>query len=323
MFLDPPNLIITANKVISESGIDFATFTLHMFVGSIFVYIIAFIHFRLLYFNSKLFINDEQSEVNELKKEIFIWGRTFKGITPLTKEEKIVKTLLKEKISQLQSNLNGRLYELHQEKAHDLITKTNDLVQSYKINNVPLLIKCGCVFLAALILFFIHPFLSSLHLTVGWISILSAIVLLALTSGHPPTQTTIEQHSTDTNSSSSSSSGGGESGESGSTSSFIDLDGIIHKVEWSTLLFFACLFIFMKSIEELGLLTIISGEISDIISSVNSKNDQMVIALTLIITLSALISSIIDNIPFTTTMIPIILNLNQNLDLPLKPLVYA
>jgi hypothetical protein len=45
----------------------------------------------------------------------------------------------------------------------------------------------------------------------------------------------------------------------------IDFESILHKVEWSTLLFFGCLFIFMKSLEELGLLDYLGNLISDLI----------------------------------------------------------
>ena len=88
-------------------------------------------------------------------------------------------------------------------------------------------------------------------------------------------------------------------------------------------MFFACLFIFMKVIEELGLLFEIGDYISDLIISVDSKQDRLVVALLIIVIVSALVSSVIDNIPFTTAMIPIIIQLNKTIDLPLKPLVFA
>ena len=40
----------------------------------------------------------------------------------------------------------------------------------------------------------------------------------------------------------------------------VGFEALMHKVEWSTLLFFSGLFIFMKSIEELGLLNFIGNE---------------------------------------------------------------
>ena len=299
---DPPNVIITANSVIRDNGVDFTNFTVHMLVGSIFVYIVSFVHFRFLYSNVAKFKSQNSSEINELNKEIIIWKRSFKNITPVTKEEIVVKTLLKEKVSQLQYLRSKRISEIKQVNQTSLREKTDDLVQNYKITSFPLLIKCSIVFFFTLLLFFIHPFLP-IHLTIGWISILSAIVLITLTS-------TTVQHSTNQHSESTSFNG-------------IDLEAIIHKIEWSTLLFFACLFIFMRSIEELGLLHDIGDIVSNIIKSVDNEDERLVVAITLIMITSALVSSIIDNIPFTTAMIPIIIQLNETLGIPLTALTYA
>ena len=78
----------------------------------------------------------------------------------------------------------------------------------------------------------------------------------------------------------------------------------------------------MKSIEELGLLRYLGDHISNLIKSCDEK-DRLVIALLILTILSAIISSLIDNIPFTTAMIPIILQLSEQTALPLKPLVFA
>nr|XP_029511280.1 P protein [Oncorhynchus nerka] len=48
-------------------------------------------------------------------------------------------------------------------------------------------------------------------------------------------------------------------------------------------------------------------------------------AIILVMWVSALASSLIDNIPFTATMIPVLINLSQDADvnLPIKPLIFA
>ncbi|XP_067888891.1 P protein isoform X2 [Heterodontus francisci] len=83
-----------------------------------------------------------------------------------------------------------------------------------------------------------------------------------------------------------------------------DFEIILHRVEWATLLFFAALFVLMESVPE---------------------DQRLSIALILVIWVSALASSLIDNIPFTATMIPVLLNLSQDTDvnLPVKPLIFA
>ena len=66
----------------------------------------------------------------------------------------------------------------------------------------------------------------------------------------------------------------------------------------------------MKCIEELGLLRFIGDQMSSLIKSCDEK-DRLVIALLILTILSAFVSSMIDNIPFTTAMIPIILQLSE------------
>ncbi|RNA08244.1 hypothetical protein BpHYR1_030087 [Brachionus plicatilis] len=286
---DPPNVIITANQIINKRGVDFSNFTFHMFAGSIFVYIICFVHFKFMLADEKNFYQKEESELDEMKKEIIIWKRSFQSITPVTKEEKIVKTLLKEKASQLQNLLKQKQFNVKKEYEKTLIIKSQEMLENYKITNKPLLIKCSVIFLGTLILFFLNPFVDKIHLTIGWISILSALLLLSSTT----------------------SSASGHAQSDANKSSNVDFEGLMHKVEWSTLLFFGCLFIFMKTIEELGLLNYLGNLISDMIKSVENISDRLAFALLVLVVLSALISSVIDNIPFTTAMIPIIIQLSE------------
>jgi hypothetical protein len=77
-----------------------------MFVGTLFIYASTFLQYRLLFFNPSCFLRSRETEHEEMRKEITIWTRTYQSITPITKEEKIVKTLLKEKVSQLESLLS-------------------------------------------------------------------------------------------------------------------------------------------------------------------------------------------------------------------------
>jgi Na+/H+ antiporter NhaD/arsenite permease-like protein len=50
---------------------------------------------------------------------------------------------------------------------------------------------------------------------------------------------------------------------------------------------------------------------------------RLAVAILLILWVSALASAFVDNIPLTTMMVRIVSNLNQELDLPLQPLVWA
>jgi|UniRef100_A0A7C3Z787 Na+/H+ antiporter NhaD/arsenite permease-like protein len=80
-----------------------------------------------------------------------------------------------------------------------------------------------------------------------------------------------------------------------------------HEVEWPTLVFFMALFIVVAAAEETGLIQVIA----EWVASVSRGN--LVVAIIMVLWVSALASAAIDNIPFTATMLPIIAFLNTNI----------
>jgi Na+/H+ antiporter NhaD/arsenite permease-like protein len=72
------------------------------------------------------------------------------------------------------------------------------------------------------------------------------------------------------------------------------------EIEWPTLIFFMMLFIVVAGAEETGLIQIIADWVKDV------SRGSLVIAILAILWVSALASAIIDNIPFTATMLPIV-----------------
>jgi Na+/H+ antiporter NhaD/arsenite permease-like protein len=86
----------------------------------------------------------------------------------------------------------------------------------------------------------------------------------------------------------------------------VKLEKIFQEVDWSTLIFFAGLFIIISGTERAGLIGIMSNATLD-----PTGGDPMV-TFFLIIWSSAFASSIVDNIPFSAMMIPLITNIIQN-----------
>jgi Na+/H+ antiporter NhaD/arsenite permease-like protein len=80
---------------------------------------------------------------------------------------------------------------------------------------------------------------------------------------------------------------------------------LIKGVDWRTLLFFLGLFVSASGLEQTGLLQLLASYIGRI-----SGHDLAVAAL-LIFWVSALVSAIVDNIPFVTIMVPVIVYLSQ------------
>jgi len=99
---------------------------------------------------------------------------------------------------------------------------------------------------------------------------------------------------------------------------------VLEKVEWGTLLFFGSLFVLMRAMEEMGLILWIGQTTTDLIAHFPAGNTRLTAAVCIIIWVSAFMSAFVDNISFTTTMVPMITKLaSGGLGLPLGPMVWA
>ena len=80
----------------------------------------------------------------------------------------------------------------------------------------------------------------------------------------------------------------------------------------------------VQALTELGLIKWIGQQTETLILAV-PKDYQLAVAILLILWVSAIASSFVDNIPLTTMMVRVITKLAQNdaLQLPLQPLVWA
>jgi Na+/H+ antiporter NhaD/arsenite permease-like protein len=80
----------------------------------------------------------------------------------------------------------------------------------------------------------------------------------------------------------------------------VDVEHILEEIEWSTLLFFAGLFILVGVLEEKGVVEWIAHNVFLRIG------DNPYVVVMVVLWVSGLVSGFLDNIPFTITMIPIV-----------------
>jgi len=95
-----------------------------------------------------------------------------------------------------------------------------------------------------------------------------------------------------------------------------DVEKVLKEVEWSVLLFFGALFILVGGLEASGLLEQLATSLTGL-----AQSNLMVSGVALIWG-AAVLSAVIDNIPFTIVMIPIIQSLG-NLGVDITPLWWA
>ncbi len=92
-------------------------------------------------------------------------------------------------------------------------------------------------------------------------------------------------------------------------------DALMH-VEWTTLVFFAGLFIIVGSLSEVGVIGMLAQALVDV------TGGSTFTAMIVLLVASAIVSSFLDNIPFVATMIPILLSMEAT-GMDVAPLWWA
>lgn len=164
-----------------------------------------------------------------------------------------------------------------------------ELEEKYGIKDASLLKRAGGVLFLVILGFFLHPLL---HVPVAWVALIGAVLTLLVTTPH-------------------------------------ELEEALEKVEWSTLLFFAGLFVLVHSLDLMGVIKWIGEQVVFTISQFDEPGTQLTVAILLLLWVSAIASAFIDNIPYTATMVPVVLMMAQplanggELGLELQPLIWA
>lgn len=164
-----------------------------------------------------------------------------------------------------------------------------ELEAKYGIKDPAKLRVAGVILVLVIINFFAHPIT---HIAVSWIALVGAVVMLLATDRH-------------------------------------ELEEPLHHVEWTTLLFFAGLFVLVHSLQEIGVIAFIGEYVEKAIEFFGSdtgdgRTVRLAAAILIVLWVSAVASAFIDNIPYTATMIPIVLQISYNLgDYLLTPLIWA
>ena len=95
-----------------------------------------------------------------------------------------------------------------------------------------------------------------------------------------------------------------------------NLEEMLKEIEWSTLLFFTCLFVIVGGLEAAGVMKLVAGMLADFTGS------HILLTAVLLIWVAAVLSAILDNIPFVVAMIPILKSLGAE-GLSVEPLWWA
>jgi Na+/H+ antiporter NhaD/arsenite permease-like protein len=79
-----------------------------------------------------------------------------------------------------------------------------------------------------------------------------------------------------------------------------DIEEMMQVVDWTTLVFFIALFMGVGALEEVGLISMIATSIGDLVGG------SLTAAILILVWSAALLSGLIDNIPFAAAMLPVV-----------------
>ncbi len=161
-----------------------------------------------------------------------------------------------------------------------------ELESKYGIKDHKMLMTSGIILGLVILGFFLHPVT---HMPVSWIALGGAVFMLLATNRH-------------------------------------DLEEPLEEVEWTTLLFFAGLFVLVHSLQYMGVINWIGEYVEQAIVWFPQGDDgiiRLTAAMLILLWVSAIASAFIDNIPYTATMIPIVLQISYGANVELGPLIWA
>jgi Na+/H+ antiporter NhaD/arsenite permease-like protein len=96
----------------------------------------------------------------------------------------------------------------------------------------------------------------------------------------------------------------------------LEVEEVLREIEWPTLFFFVGLFMLVEAVVHVGIIDALATALIDLTSG-----DATVTAIGLL-WLSGIASGIVDNIPYTATMIPVVRQLGES-GLPIEPLWWS
>lgn len=90
---------------------------------------------------------------------------------------------------------------------------------------------------------------------------------------------------------------------------------VLREIEWTTLFFFVGLFITVEAVVHVGIIEIVAQ------AALRLTGGDLTLTSMLLIWMSAIVSGIVDNIPYTATMVPLVQSLGQAM--PIDPLWWS
>ncbi|XP_019844405.2 P protein [Bactrocera dorsalis] len=283
----PPNVIITTNSFLQDHGITFGVFVLNMAPCTFLVLLQTYFQLRFYTEHSKLLDHESQTiQQDVVNRGIKRWERASSAIGSFLADDRKLRGVINRAVDKMRAAGKGN----YKKPKPDPLRYEHTLAELKKHHGVIdkiLLIKCAIVLIFIVSIFMLRSFDFFNVIGFSWTALLGAILLLILA---------------DIN----------------------DYEGLLCRIEWSTLMFLSSFFVLIEVLSRLGFEDLIGENIIKAIKS-TPHDFQLLVALLLILWVTAFASCFLNNNPVTQMMVRIVVSIAQikPLALPLGPLVWA
>uniref|UniRef100_A0A0A1WYA4 P protein n=1 Tax=Zeugodacus cucurbitae TaxID=28588 RepID=A0A0A1WYA4_ZEUCU len=283
---ETPAEYVLNHEVLRREGIDAFVFVEHVLPGTIIAGASAYLYMRILYHDSNTMRYKDGAEIERLRRVIKVWSRTAKSISPYSKDEEAMRDTVLSKVRRLRKRLQ-RIGKMPTPPP-DYKETVKALKNEFQITDKALLVKCCIVLFFVFVLIGLH-LIPNLHfLSVAWTSLLACILMLILAENE-------------------------------------DFDGILGRIEWSTMLFLACVIVFSEATSQMGLFDVISNLTGNLITY-SSSDARLVVAILIAVWWSAFCAAFLTDASVASLMLRAVTVAVEDIEeeeLPVQPLIWA
>ncbi|XP_053959006.1 P protein-like [Anastrepha ludens] len=291
----PPNIIITTNQYLMRKGIVFSNFVIHLAPCTFLVLLQT--HWQLrYYFRHTDLIGYKESSIiraERIKRGIERWSRASSNVGNVLHDDKKVRNIMLRVVETFRDEYIEDEQPQAQPKPPVVDSKFNfeEALKMLKAHHTSidkvLLIKSAIVLVFIIIIYLLGTYDYFNMVSYSWTAVLGALLLLILAEVN-------------------------------------DFEALLCRIEWSTLMFLSSFFVLIEVLSKMGFEHLLEGIVTKAITN-TAERYQLLVALMLVLWITALSSSFLNNNPVTQMMVRIVISLGQNpnLTLPLQPLVWA
>uniref|UniRef100_A0A1I8N1U3 Citrate transporter-like domain-containing protein n=1 Tax=Musca domestica TaxID=7370 RepID=A0A1I8N1U3_MUSDO len=279
------NYLIFQHESLKQENLTYGSFLIHLLPASLLTLLQSYTHLRLLFHNSAQIGTKEPLQVERLRRLTRVWRKVSDRMGAYSLDERSAKDTVDTRIRSLRKRLK-RLGKMP-DPPSGFEEKVLKLRQNFHLKKIPLLMACLLAILVRFLFVILDQGFQSIQISLGWISVLGALLCLSLCN-------------------------------------YEDLEGVLGRIDWATMLFISALFILSKMLEQLGFSEAIGAMLENSLANVETEY-RLTLGILAIIGISTGLSLLLSNATLINLLLPVITVLakNKEVNIPLMPLVWS